>query len=219
MNMRIGRITRHIAIAAALIGLGAASTLALQQPEGATPPAGEMPDFSKMSKKELAAMMEAMGGRSEEHDLLGFMVGKSEHDVKMTMGHGIPDMTAKALGEGEWMLGKRFVVTRTRPAPGEEMATEAMNIFGYDTRKKEYFWIGLDTMGTYFVTAFGGYDEATKTFTLFGEETHEQIGKVRHRMIITVTGDRTSTSAIEFEMQPGTNTWSRVVEIQSKSIE
>ena len=217
--MRIGTVIGKLAIGAAFIGIGAATTLALQQPEGtppATPPA--TPDFSKMSKKELAAMMGAAAGRAAEHDRLEFMIGKSEHDIRMSMGPGVPEMTAKAVGEGEWTLGKRFVVTHSRPAPGEELPIESMNIFGYDTRKKEYFWIGLDTMGTYFVTAFGNYDEATKTFTLYGEETHEHLGKVRHRMLITNKGDGLSMSAIEFEMQPGSDTWSRMVEMNAKKV-
>ncbi len=215
--MQLRTALRNTVFAAALIGLGAASTLALQQPGDRVEP-GPAPVFANMSKKDLAAMMELAGGRAAAHDRLAFMVGKSEHDVSMTMGQGIPDMTAKAVGEGEWALGKRFVITRTRPAPGEEMPTEAMNIFGYDTRKKEYFWIGLDTMGTYFVTAFGNYDEATKTFTLLGEETHERIGKVRHRMLITVNDDKLSTSAIEFELEPGTGKWSRIVKMESRKL-
>lgn len=206
--------TLVVAAGLALFGLGAASTLALQQPEKAATPPAEMPDFSKMSKKQIAEMMEAHGARSEAHDRLAFMLGKSESIVKMTMGHDIPELTARAIGEGEWTLGKRFVITRSRPAPGEEMSTESMNIFGYDTRKNEYFWIGLDTLGTYYVTASGQYDPATRTFTLYGEETHEGIdGPIRHRMVITDRGDGTSTSAIDFEFVRGSGEWSRIVEV------
>lgn len=212
--MRLLTCTLVVVTGLALFGLGAASTLALQQPEKAATPPPEIPDFSKMSKKQIAEMMEAHGARSEAHDRLAFMLGKSESAVKMTMGHGVPELMARAIGEGQWALGKRFVITRTRPAPGEEMSTESMNIFGYDTRKNEYFWIGLDTLGTYFVTAFGQFDQATRTFTLYGEETHEGMdGPIRHRMVIRDHGDGTSTSAIDFEFVRGSEEWARVVEI------
>ncbi len=203
--------------ALALVGLGAATTLALQPDDQSLQAPPSMPDLSKLSKKEIAEMMEASGRPTEAHERLAFMVGKSEIDVKMTM-PGVPELTAQAVGEGEWALGKRFVITRSKPAPGEEMRTESMNIFGYDTRKNEYFWIGLDTLGTYFVASYGQFDEATKTFTLIGEETHEGIGKVRHRMLITDNGDGTSTSAIEFELVPGSNQWSRMAELKTRLV-
>ena len=50
------------------------------------------------------------------------------------------------------------------------MYTETFNLAGFDRRHKKYTTIGLDTWGTYYVTAAGSYDDTTKTLKMYGEE-------------------------------------------------
>lgn len=50
------------------------------------------------------------------------------------------------------------------------MYTETFNLAGFDRRHKKYTTIGLDTWGTYYVTAAGIYDETMKTLKMYGEE-------------------------------------------------
>jgi len=206
--MHMKTIVRNCAIGAALIGIGAASTLALQQPEvGSTPP--PMPDFSKVTKKDLGMMMEQMHGPAEEHKALEPLIGKSKLKSSLNVGPGVPPIVGHYEGSAEWILGKRFVQVRTVPAPGEEFKAESLSIYGYDTRVKKYFWIGIDTMGTYSVTAFGDYNAAKKQFTLMGENEEPGMGKIPFRNVITVKDDGTLESMIDFKMQ-GTEDWMNV---------
>jgi len=48
--------------------------------------------------------------------------------------------------------------------------TETFNLAGFDRRHKKYTTIGLDTWGTYYVTAAGSYNDQTKTLKMSGEE-------------------------------------------------
>jgi hypothetical protein len=50
------------------------------------------------------------------------------------------------------------------------MQGQGLNIFGFDRRFNRYTLVGFDTWGTYYGTAAGTWDEATKTLTLYGED-------------------------------------------------
>ncbi len=56
--------------------------------------------------------------------------------------------------ESETILGGRFLVSTTVITEGM-FAGESVSIFGFDRRSEEYTLIGLDTIGTYWVTAQG----------------------------------------------------------------
>jgi hypothetical protein len=67
------------------------------------------------------------------------------------------------------ILGGRFLQMHSA---GEffGMMTESITVMGFDRRKGEYTWLGFDTFGTYYVTAAGKYDDATKTITMSGSD-------------------------------------------------
>jgi hypothetical protein len=206
---------RAVVVAGAVVaglGAGGIAVRAMPQPEG-------MPDFSKMSKKEMGAMMEKASAPAAEHALLEVLVGESDTETRMSMMPGVPPLVMKGTGKGEWILSKRFVQVRHEAAPDEELKSEAMSVFGYDTRKKKFFWWGIDTLGTYSVFAEGDYDKETKTFTLLGENLEPGMGMVPFKTVIKVGDESKRTTEIWFKMAgaPGADKdgWFRIMEMIS----
>jgi hypothetical protein len=66
--------------------------------------------------------------------------------------------------------------------------------------------IGVDTLGTYGVTASGDYDEATRTMTLSGST--DELGRAKHFRFIYVLKDDGYTTEMQMEMSAGD--WQRV---------
>jgi hypothetical protein len=56
---------------------------------------------------------------------------------------------------------------------------ESVTLFGYDRRHEHYTMVGFDTMGTYYITAAGTYDEATRTLSLHGTDDDPVMGVVQ----------------------------------------
>ena len=100
-----------------------------------------------------AAMAAAMPG--PEHDRLAILAGEWDMDITFAVA---PGQTQRVTGvaHNRMILGGRFLVSDARanePLMGQII--ESSTIYGYDRRAKEYTLIGLDTFGTYYVTAAG----------------------------------------------------------------
>jgi hypothetical protein len=173
------------------------------------------PDMSKVSKKDMLAMIENGSAPAAEHALLEPFVGTSDLTVKMNLAPGVPPLSIKSVTTGEWVLGKRFVQMKTVAAPDEELKTESMSYMGYDTRTKKFFLWGIDTLGTYSIFAEGGYDKESKAFTLLGENEEPGMGKLPFRFTMKA-GEGSVTTNLHFQMKgaPGADPegWFQVME-------
>lgn len=102
-----------------------------------------------------AAMAEMMklAGPGPEHDELARYVGDWDVEITMTM-PGMPEMAATAKATATSILGERFLEIDT---VGEMMGmpTESKLILGFDRRHERWTSVGLDTMGTYWVSGQG----------------------------------------------------------------
>lgn len=206
-------------------------TAAGEPPAVTTPSAPPAPPAPARGpdKKQIAAMMAMHGKPGKEHELLASMVGEFEGTLSMSMGPGMPPITAKTRMHGQWVLGQRFVQVTSTPAPGEELPMESISYFGFDRRANKgqgaYTWTGFDNTDTYSVHAEGAYDEATRTFTLLGENEEPGMGKVPFKTVIAVGEGGSSTMSIWFKMGGGAGApgadkdgWFKVVTIEKKRV-
>lgn len=132
---------RILLLVAALAGSPAARQLAAQEPDSAE------------QARVRAAMMAAMQP-GPEHERLAEMSGSWNLDIRMWPAPGAEPMVADGTAENRMILGNRFLESRT--IGGEEpMRVESLVLLGFDRRIGEYTSIGLDTWGTYYVTAAG----------------------------------------------------------------
>lgn len=106
--------------------------------------------------EDMASMMETMrlAQPGPEHAELATLAGEWEAEVSIQMAPGMPPQTQKSSTTIKTILGGRFLeIISAGDFMG--MPYESQSYMGYDRRRKEYVCMGMDTLGTYFVTGAG----------------------------------------------------------------
>jgi hypothetical protein len=119
----------------------------------------------------------AIMGPGPEHELLTKLVGEWSATVNMYM-PGMDTMSSPMTSTNEMILEGRFLRSTSKGSM-MGMPVESVTMFGYDRRHGHYTMMGFDTMGTYFITASGEYDEATRTLSLNGTDDDPILGVVQ----------------------------------------
>jgi len=118
---------------------------------------------------DVAAMMAAMDeftGPKEQHKILNDLVGTWNCAAGVD---GAPEwMRGTGPGEAKWVLGGRFVEMRSKVTSTAGNFVESITFYGFDVNRQKYSVLGMDTLGTYWVEAYGDYNAATKTLELKG---------------------------------------------------
>ena len=65
------------------------------------------------------------------------------------------------------------------------MAFESFIIHGFDRRHKKYTTVGFDSLGTYYVTAAGPYDDSKKAIVMYGEDVDPALGHTQKYDMVT----------------------------------
>lgn len=142
-----------------LLGMGLAALLA-----GPSLPAGE--------KKELPEM----GKPGPEHKLLASLSGTFDAQVKAWFPPGKGPTESTGVMKRKMIMGGRFLQELYE---GKMLDKNffGMGIMGYDTHKKKYTAVWVDSMTTSTMITQGTYDADKKTFTFTGEEINPFDGK------------------------------------------
>lgn len=109
-----------------------------------------------------------LGAPGPEHARFEQMVGTWDTEMTLWAEPEAEPVVVSATTESELILGGRYLV-QTLTIPDGYFAGEAINILGFDRRSGEYTLIGLDTVGTYWVTAQGPAT-GDETAVLSGED-------------------------------------------------
>jgi hypothetical protein len=127
--------------------------------------------------------------------------------MTFNMGGSQPkSMSARGTSTNRMILGGRFVISEyvadsaMGPAYGD-VKVETVSIYGFDRRTKEYTTIGLDTMGTYYVTA-AGTARPDKTIVMSGETLDDHSGSKgmrKYDMVLKVIDPDTYITQIIFK--------------------
>lgn len=159
-------------------GLVAAAVLSLL----AMPAQAQQPTEEEMQKRMAKSM--AIAGPGEEHQLLAKMVGTWDQEIKLYMNPGAEPMVMTGKATSKLILDGRFLQTESEGG-SPPMVVKTFTLMGYDRRHERYTTIGMDTMGTYYVTAAGTYDQATRTLTLSGKDEDPVIGHTQEYDFVT----------------------------------
>lgn len=163
---------------------------------------------AKPDKKQIQLIVDQMSAPAAEHKLLEPLVGTFAQAIEYTGGGGAP-VAVSGEARGKWVLGKRFVNIHAESAPGEEFKFESIAYFGFDTNKKKFTAFGLDTAGTYAVSAEGDYDAAAKRWTLEGESDEPGIGRIPFQFVIALGDNGSWSHEVLFKM-PDAQEFNRV---------
>jgi hypothetical protein len=143
--------------------------------------------LSEAEKAKKAAESYALAAPGPEHQRLQSLVGRWDQEIKVWSEPGKTPMTLKATCENKMILGGRFLVSESKGNMGG-MSVESTHITGFDRRHKKYTTIGLDTFGTYYVTAAGPYDESKQAVVMYGEDVDPLLGTQKYDFILRVPG-------------------------------
>jgi hypothetical protein len=175
---RFGQASNVCVLLLALTALpSAAHALPTQDapPEDAKADAAAMPG----SAEDMAAFEEAirLAQPGPEHEELGTLKGEWVAEVSVYapgMPPDAPPMTQTTTTQVKTILGGRFLeITSAGDFMG--MPYESQSYFGFDRRLGEYTYVGMDTLGTYWVSGAGQKD-ADGVIRMHGVD-HDPMGK------------------------------------------
>ena len=141
-------------------------------------PAAAAPQHQEPSPEqgqEMMARMTELAQPGPEHERLARYAGSFDVLLRVWPEPGAEPQTIDATSVGEMILDGRFLVLHTR-IPDGMFAGEAISVIGFNRRYQEYTLIGLDTQGTYWVSAQGPEDAACTTATLAGTDDDPVLG-------------------------------------------
>lgn len=148
--------------------------------------------------KKIAAVYELMKP-GPEHKQLESLVGGWDLEMKFWMQPGAKPISMKAKGENRMILGGRFLSIESKGGEGA-FAMESVIIIGFDRRHKKYTSVGFDTMGTYYVTAAGPYDESKQAIVMQGEDADPVLGHVqKYDMVLRIVSPAKYVTEIIFK--------------------
>lgn len=107
-------------------------------------------------------------------------MGTWYYDLKYWAKEGAAPQVSSGTMINEIALGERFLSSKTAlilNIGGQNIPYEAVGFLGYDTAKKAYISVWLDTMRTGVMTGEGQYNEEKRTITEKGSFRHPLIEK------------------------------------------
>jgi hypothetical protein len=148
----------------------------------------------------MARMERAMSliGPGEEHGVLEQMVGEWNQTTRL---QGVPGMDATetiVAVSAKFILRGRYLQQITK-GQFMDMPWDGVSFFGFDRRHEVYTLVGFDTLGTYYITAEGTYNDAANTLTLSGSDNDPVMGVVKEfTYVITFLDDGSLTTELTF---------------------
>lgn len=112
-------------------------------------------------------------------------------------------MEGTGTSSNKQILGGRFIMMEAEGTMfGQNV--KSITIMGYDNSQQKYTMIGLDELGTYYITAAGTYDAETKTYTLDGTYEEPVLKRTQnYRFIMDVSNPGNPVMMVLFENDEG----------------
>jgi len=143
---------------------------------------------NEMTPEEMAAKAaeyQKLAQPSEAHERLVNLEGEWKQVGRFWAQPGAEDaMGFEGTCTNKMILGGRFLECRSKSGEGM-WSSESLTLMGFDNRTQQYTTVGFDTWGTYFITAYGTYDEATGSITFSGSDYDPAAGFTQEFDIVT----------------------------------
>lgn len=157
---------------------------------------------AKKAKSEADAMMEYYIETAKpvaEHQRLATLTGPWKVTTRFWFGPDAEPQSSSGNGSGRMVLGGRFLLLESDVKGAFD--AESMTILGFDRRTNDYTLTGIDTLGTYSITASGKYDEAGKAVVLHGSYAQPPSGQEqKYRFVWTTPSPREHLLTLYFAM-------------------
>jgi hypothetical protein len=135
------------------------------------------PQDAPSSNEQEAIQMEyrKLADPGPEHKLLASLEGTWKQEIRFWMSPGSEPIISAGQTVNRMILGGRFLQCLAEGGEGE-MKMESLTIMGHDNRYGEYTLVGLDTWGTYYITASGSLDQESNVITMLGSDADPIMG-------------------------------------------
>ena len=206
-GQNMNRITLVLVATLVATLLAAGASVLVAQDAPATKPAGQMPQMSPDEMMEQGMKLAAPG---EPHRRLAKHAGTWKVSGKFFM-PGAPPMSFTGTNDAKMILGGRFLRIEGKTEGAQPMMKgESLTVLGYDNRTRKHTLWGVDTFGTYSISAAGDWDERSNTVTYLGENEEPGMGKVAFRFIVKHADDNHYTLELHMDF-PGMG-WTKIME-------
>ena len=112
----------------------------------------------------------------DSHARLSALAGRWNMTTRLWFDPKDEPRVATGTATGKMILGGRFLQLDAT-VKGGGIDSDSLTILGFDRRTSDYTMIGLDTLGTYYITAAGKHDDGKKTMTLSGSYAQPPTGQ------------------------------------------
>ena len=151
----------------------------------------QIPHISLLNKSTMEDLTR-FGAPSEQHRILSSLIGNWDYDLKYWQKKDAEPQISSGSASNEMVMGGRFLSSKANASlniGGQAIPYEAWHLLGYDTIKKSYTSILIDTMHTGITTSVGQYNEKLKRLEEKGTFTHPLLDKERtYRSELTLEG-------------------------------
>ncbi|MBI3409660.1 MAG: DUF1579 domain-containing protein [Planctomycetes bacterium] len=149
---------------------------------------GAVPRLGAGDKKDFKDFME-MGKPGQEHKILQSLTGTFDTKVKFWMDpKGQPNESTGVM-KRQLIMGGRFL-QEMYEGKINDMKFFGLGLLGYDTQKKKYTSVWVDSMSTSMMNTTGAYDADKKTFTFLSEGDDPYSGiKMKNRDVLRIVSD------------------------------
>jgi hypothetical protein len=131
----------------------------------------------------------------KEHQLLKREEGTWDATIKMTMDPSKPPVESKGTEVCKMICNGLWQDSQFKGEFGGQ-PFEGHSLTGYDTAKKKYTGVWVDSMGTYLTLMEGDFDKAGKVLTLTMEMQGENGKPVKSKMVTTFKDEDHHTSTM-----------------------
>lgn len=202
---RRARFALTTAVLASVLTVGFSAGVSLSQ--------GDSKPAAQPTTEEIVKLLEKASAPVKEHEVLEQLVGIWDQKYTMWIRGVDTPLTSEGTSRNAWVLGKRFVLSNSATSPGQTVNSQHLGIYGFDTRTSLYTVFGVDTFGTYSVSATGAYDAKTKTLRLSGENS--QPGRRPTAFRWELTFDSPTQTTLRIFLNVGDGEWFKATEVVS----
>jgi len=183
------------------------------------------PTHSSLAVDDVPAKMDSLATETlklalpgPEHELLKRIEGEFDATYRLWGTPGSAPTVFYSETKNRMILGGRFLESYSKVTEGM-FRVESMSYVGFDRRHKKFTTIGMDTFGTYYITAEGTFDEEKSAIVFSGTDEDPVTGITQEfDIILKIISDDEYISEVIFKddvMSQGTGAF-RMVEIVSK---
>lgn len=120
-----------------------------------------------------------------EHGWLSPLEGEFRVEVTW-LSLGGEKLVAAGNCHNRFILGGRFLEARFESGEGDSRL-EGLILYGYDSRKRQFFALSLDNLSTRFLQPWGTFDPVTRSLILSGKDRDEVTGApLGYRLLLKI---------------------------------